>query len=85
MWCLPTQCPWRQFSLRFSAVEIYNEVVRDLLDSSLGPLRLLDDPEVRLLGPGIPNKSGPLQWGSMHPSRIKAQYRGRVHRAHRSQ
>ncbi|GAB4847508.1 hypothetical protein Ancab_026567 [Ancistrocladus abbreviatus] len=34
----------RDFILKFSAIEIYNESVRDLLASD-GPLRLLDDPE----------------------------------------
>lgn len=31
-----------------SALEIYNEVVKDLLNPDSGPLRLLDDPEVVL-------------------------------------
>ncbi|KAL0017061.1 hypothetical protein SO802_004130 [Lithocarpus litseifolius] len=35
----------RQYLLKFSAMEIYNEAVRDLLSSDSGPLRLLDDPE----------------------------------------
>lgn len=37
----------RDFVLKISALEIYNEVVRDLLntDSGSGPLRLMDDPE----------------------------------------
>ncbi|XP_019165489.1 PREDICTED: kinesin-like protein KIN-7E isoform X2 [Ipomoea nil] len=35
----------RAFVLKFSAMEIYNEVVRDLLSSDNSPLRLLDDPE----------------------------------------
>ncbi|KAK9113011.1 hypothetical protein Scep_020530 [Stephania cephalantha] len=35
----------RDFVLRFSAMEIYNEAVRDLLSSDFTPLRLLDDPE----------------------------------------
>ncbi|KAL2477038.1 ATP binding microtubule motor family protein [Forsythia ovata] len=35
----------RAFVLKFSAVEIYNEVVRDLLSTDNAPLRLLDDPE----------------------------------------
>ncbi|KAK1394361.1 hypothetical protein POM88_013417 [Heracleum sosnowskyi] len=35
----------RAFILKFSAMEIYNEVVRDLLSSNSTPLRLLDDPE----------------------------------------
>ncbi|XP_059314284.1 kinesin-like protein KIN-7E [Lycium ferocissimum] len=35
----------RAFVLKFSAMEIYNEVVRDLLSSDSSPLRLLDDPE----------------------------------------
>ncbi|CAL9080451.1 unnamed protein product [Musa acuminata var. zebrina] len=35
----------REFVLRFSAMEIYNEAVRDLLSSDGSPLRLLDDPE----------------------------------------
>ncbi|GER55258.1 kinesin motor family protein [Striga asiatica] len=33
------------FALKFSAMEIYNEVVRDLLSTDSTPLRLLDDPE----------------------------------------
>ncbi|CAH9120333.1 unnamed protein product [Cuscuta europaea] len=35
----------RKFVLKLSAIEIYNEVVRDLLSSDNTPLRLLDDPE----------------------------------------
>ncbi|CAN1163483.1 Kinesin-like protein KIN-7J [Linum perenne] len=35
----------REFVMKFSAIEIYNEVVRDLLNSDPTPLRLLDDPE----------------------------------------
>ncbi|PHU19485.1 Kinesin-like protein NACK2 [Capsicum chinense] len=35
----------RQFTLKFSAMEIYNEVVRDLLTTDNTPLRLLNDPE----------------------------------------
>ncbi|CAI0382922.1 unnamed protein product [Linum tenue] len=35
----------REFVLKFSAIEIYNEAVRDLLSSDPSPLRLLDDPE----------------------------------------
>ncbi|KAF8364837.1 hypothetical protein HHK36_033184 [Tetracentron sinense] len=35
----------RAFVLKFSAMEIYNEAVRDLLSSDSTPLRLLDDPE----------------------------------------
>ncbi|OVA12871.1 Kinesin [Macleaya cordata] len=35
----------REFVLKFSAMEIYNEAVRDLLSSDTTPLRLLDDPE----------------------------------------
>ncbi|KAG6411951.1 hypothetical protein SASPL_124607 [Salvia splendens] len=35
----------RAFALKFSAMEIYNEVVRDLLSSDNNQLRLLDDPE----------------------------------------
>ncbi|GFP94520.1 kinesin-like protein nack1 [Phtheirospermum japonicum] len=35
----------RDFILKFSAMEIYNESVRDLLSSDSIPLRLLDDPE----------------------------------------
>lgn len=35
----------REFVLKFSAMEIYNESVRDLLSSDTTPLRLLDDPE----------------------------------------
>ncbi|KAI3461965.1 hypothetical protein Pfo_018628 [Paulownia fortunei] len=37
--------PERDFTLKFSAMEIYNESVRDLLRSDSTPLRLLDDPE----------------------------------------
>uniref|UniRef100_A0ACD5ZNR4 Uncharacterized protein n=1 Tax=Avena sativa TaxID=4498 RepID=A0ACD5ZNR4_AVESA len=37
--------PEREFMLRFSAIEIYNEAVRDLLSHDTTPLRLLDDPE----------------------------------------
>ncbi|KAK9284156.1 hypothetical protein L1049_023324 [Liquidambar formosana] len=35
----------REFFLKFSAMEIYNESVRDLLSTDSTPLRLLDDPE----------------------------------------
>ncbi|XAR59095.1 Plus-end-directed kinesin ATPase [Bertholletia excelsa] len=35
----------RAYVLKFSAMEIYNEAVRDLLSSDSTPLRLLDDPE----------------------------------------
>ncbi|KAJ9172695.1 hypothetical protein P3X46_015907 [Hevea brasiliensis] len=35
----------REFILKFSAMEIYNESVRDLLSMDTTPLRLLDDPE----------------------------------------
>ncbi|CAJ1930357.1 unnamed protein product [Sphenostylis stenocarpa] len=35
----------REFVLKFSAIEIYNESVRDLLSPDCTPLRLLDDPE----------------------------------------
>ncbi|PON51984.1 Kinesin-like protein [Parasponia andersonii] len=35
----------REFVLKFSAMEIYNEAVRDLLSADGTPLRLLDDPE----------------------------------------
>ncbi|KAB2051546.1 hypothetical protein ES319_A12G062100v1 [Gossypium barbadense] len=35
----------REFILKFSAMEIYNESVRDLLSADSTPLRLLDDPE----------------------------------------
>ncbi|KAK4430656.1 Kinesin-like protein KIN-7F [Sesamum alatum] len=37
--------PERDFILKFSAMEIYNESVRDLLNADSTPLRLLDDPE----------------------------------------
>ena len=45
------QTPYRDFIIKISALEIYNEVVRDLLNPDSGPLRLLDDPEV--CGPGF--------------------------------
>ncbi|ONK76027.1 uncharacterized protein A4U43_C03F23070 [Asparagus officinalis] len=35
----------REFTLKFSAIEIYNEAVRDLLSMDNSPLRVLDDPE----------------------------------------
>ncbi|KAK4757213.1 hypothetical protein SAY87_007340 [Trapa incisa] len=35
----------RAFILKFSAIEIYNEAIRDLLNSDNTPLRLRDDPE----------------------------------------
>ena len=38
----------REFVLKFSAIEIYNECVRDLLSADGTPLRLLDDPEVSI-------------------------------------
>ncbi|GAB4853690.1 Kinesin-like protein nack2 [Ancistrocladus abbreviatus] len=37
--------PQRDFLLKISALEIYNETVVDLLNRNSGPLRLLDDPE----------------------------------------
>lgn len=37
----------RAFVVKFSAIEIYNEAVRDLLSTDNTPLRLLDDPDVR--------------------------------------
>lgn len=37
--------PERDFLIKVSAMEIYNEVVHDLLKPGSGPLRLLDDPE----------------------------------------
>ncbi|XP_027065878.2 kinesin-like protein NACK2 [Coffea arabica] len=37
--------PEREFVLKFSALEIYNETVVDLLNRDSGSLRLLDDPE----------------------------------------
>eukprot|EP00850_Spirogloea_muscicola_P025669 SM003874S14673 [mRNA] locus=s3874:82:1305:+ [translate_table: standard] len=40
------ETPHREYLLRVSALEIYNEVVRDLLSFDSGPLRLLDDPDV---------------------------------------
>lgn len=39
----------REFAVKFSAMEIYNEAVRDLLGANATPLRLLDDPEVNLM------------------------------------
>lgn len=35
--------------MKFSAMEIYNESVRDLLSADSTPLRLLDDPEVNTI------------------------------------
>ena len=34
--------------IKISAMEIYNEIVKDLLRPDSAPLRLLDDPEVCL-------------------------------------
>lgn len=45
IWHTP-QNPERDFILKLSALEIYNETVVDLLNRESGPLRLLDDPEV---------------------------------------
>lgn len=39
----------RAFVVKFSAIEIYNEAVRDLLCTDNTQLRLLDDPEVRVV------------------------------------
>ena len=44
--CTFLQHKEREFILKFSAMEIYNESVRDLLNADSTPLRLLDDPEV---------------------------------------
>lgn len=41
----------RAFVLKFSAIEIYNEAIRDLLIADSTPLRLLDDPEVNVFLP----------------------------------
>lgn len=41
-----SQNPERDFTLKVSALEIYNETVVDLLNRESGSLRLLDDPEV---------------------------------------
>jgi len=41
------QTPERDFTIKISGLEIYNENVRDLLNSDSGrALKLLDDPEV---------------------------------------
>jgi len=39
----------REFVVKFSAMEIYNEAVRDLLNAGSTSLRILDDPEVSLV------------------------------------
>lgn len=39
------QDPEREFIIRISTMEIYNEIVKDLLRPDSGPLHLLDDPE----------------------------------------
>ncbi|PHT40456.1 hypothetical protein CQW23_19310 [Capsicum baccatum] len=44
----------RQFKLKFSAMEIYNDVVRDLLTPDDTPLRLLDDPEAEYKEDRVP-------------------------------
>ncbi|KAJ3695687.1 hypothetical protein LUZ60_001064 [Juncus effusus] len=40
-----TNMPEREFTIKISAIEIYNEIVRDLLVPDSEPLRILDDPE----------------------------------------
>ena len=40
------QNPEREFVVKFTAMEIYNECVRDLLSTDNAPLKLVDDPEV---------------------------------------
>ena len=37
----------RAFVVKFSAIEIYNEAIQDLLSPDSTPLRLRDDPEVK--------------------------------------
>ncbi|XP_038888022.1 kinesin-like protein KIN-7E [Benincasa hispida] len=39
----------RAFIVKFSAIEIYNEAVRDLLSTDTSPLRLLDDQEATIV------------------------------------
>uniref|UniRef100_A0ACD6A0S8 Uncharacterized protein n=1 Tax=Avena sativa TaxID=4498 RepID=A0ACD6A0S8_AVESA len=41
--------PEREFVIKISAMEIYNEIVKDLLQPESGSLRLLDDPEKGLI------------------------------------
>ncbi|XXG53328.1 hypothetical protein AAC387_Pa03g1433 [Persea americana] len=41
----------RAFVMKFSAIQIYNEAIRDLLNVDASPLRLLDDPEEKLKYP----------------------------------
>ncbi|KAK9044397.1 hypothetical protein V6N11_058298 [Hibiscus sabdariffa] len=43
--CTYLQHKEREFILKFSAMEIYNESVKDLLSADNSPLRLLNDPE----------------------------------------
>ena len=46
--CVFLQHKEREFVLKLSAMEIYNESIRDLLSTDISsPLRLLDDPEVK--------------------------------------
>jgi hypothetical protein len=47
-WLFLAQTPEREFIIKISAMEIYNENVKDLLQPDSAPLRLLDDPEVCL-------------------------------------
>lgn len=46
--CVP-QHEERAFVLKFCAMEIYNESIRDLLSTDSTPLRVLDDPEVTVI------------------------------------
>lgn len=44
---IQSQSPERDFTIKISGLEIYNENVKDLLNSESGRnLKLLDDPEV---------------------------------------
>ncbi|GMH02797.1 hypothetical protein Nepgr_004636 [Nepenthes gracilis] len=54
----------RAFVLKFSAIEIYNENVRDLLSTDSTPLRLLDDPERGTLVEKLTEESL-MDWGHL--------------------
>lgn len=49
MVCMTTrlQCPEREFLLRMTYMEIYNELVHDLLDPSNVNLKIREDKQVR--------------------------------------
>lgn len=57
------QTPERDFTIRISGLEIYNENVRDLLNTESGRnLKLLDDPEVLFIIKRVRVKGSMIHW-----------------------